>query len=59
VPKSYLEDNRRYKAVAGLAVECQPARNGSGRISIVKIHYREKSGEDTAEELPLRRDVAK
>jgi hypothetical protein len=37
-------------AVEGSVVECEPAGNGSGRISIVKIRYQETSSEDTAEE---------
>jgi hypothetical protein len=36
--------------VEGSAVECQPAGNGSGRISIAKIRYHETSSEDIAEE---------
>jgi hypothetical protein len=36
--------------VEGLAVECLPADNGNGRISIAKIRYRETSSEDIAEE---------
>jgi hypothetical protein len=49
-PRSYLEDNRRYKAVEGLVVECLPAGSGSGRISIAKIRYQETSSENAAEE---------
>jgi hypothetical protein len=41
VPRSYLEENWRYSAVEGSAVECYPARNGRCRMSIAKILYQE------------------
>jgi hypothetical protein len=46
-------------AVEGSAVECSPAGNGSGRISIIKIRYQETSSEDIAEEQPLLKAVSK
>jgi hypothetical protein len=58
MPRAYL-DNCRYKGVEGSAAECQPAGNGSGRISIVKIRYQETSSERTTEEQPLLRAVTK
>jgi hypothetical protein len=41
VPRSYLEDKRRYKAVEG---------NGNERIFIAKIRYQRTSSEAIAEE---------
>jgi hypothetical protein len=39
------------ESVEGSPVECYPAGNGSGIISLAKIRYQETSSEDTAEEL--------
>jgi hypothetical protein len=50
LPRSYLEDNWHYSSVEDLVVECQPASNGSWRISIVNIRCQETSSEDIAEE---------
>jgi hypothetical protein len=41
------------ESVEGSPVERQPARNGSGMISLAKCRYQEKSSEDTAEKLQI------
>jgi hypothetical protein len=54
-----FSSDSEWSLVEGAAVECQPADNESGRLSIAKIRYQETSSEDIAEEQSLLKAVTK